>query len=162
MVMTQRDPGAAPGEEPPALAIAADDWRLHLARVWRRCCPRCGARSLFATRFRLAEECPSCGLRFRREQGAMTGQMYLSAAVTEVVAAALVLAVFFLTDWGVGVSLVFGLPVVILFSYWFLPKATGLWVAVEFLTDIGNREAWVGRSMRQSQDPEAAEPQELP
>ena len=75
----------------------------------------------------------------------MTGQMYLSAAVTQIVAALLVLAVFFFTDWGLALSLTVALSVIVVFSYWFLPKASALWVAIEFLTDIGNREAWVAR-----------------
>lgn len=73
----------------------------------------------------------------------MTGQMYLSAAVTEVFAAVLVFLVFFCTDWSPAVSIAVGVPIVVGFSYWFLPKAMALWVAIEFMTDIGNREPWV-------------------
>lgn len=107
-------------------------------------CPRCGRGALFRSRFRLHERCPACQLLYRREDGAMTGQMYLSAAVTEIVAALLVMFVFLLTDWGPGVSIAVGLPLVIGFSYWFLPKAMALWVAVEFLTDLANHEPWTG------------------
>jgi uncharacterized protein (DUF983 family) len=118
-------------------------WRTYLVRVLARRCPRCGEGRLFATRFRLASSCEHCGLVYRREQGGMTGQMYLSAAVTEIVAAVLVLLVFYLTDWGTALSLGILLPVVLVFSYWFLPHSMALWVAVEYMTDIGNREHWV-------------------
>jgi uncharacterized protein (DUF983 family) len=118
------------------------EWRTFVARAWRGRCPRCGEGALFRARFRLAEACPACGLRFRRESGAMTGQMVLSAAVTEVFAAVLVLAVFWLTDWGPVTSIAVGLPLVVGFCYWSLPRFMALWVAVEFMTDVANREPW--------------------
>jgi uncharacterized protein (DUF983 family) len=118
-------------------------WRRYLARVLARRCPRCGEGQLFRSYFRLAERCSRCTLVYRREQGGMTGQMYLSAAVTQLFAAALVLAVFAGTDWGPGLSIAVLVPPVLLFSYWFLPKAMALWVAIEFMTDVSNREPWI-------------------
>jgi hypothetical protein len=59
-----------------------------------------------------------------------------------------VLLVFFLTDWGPATSIAISVPVIIVFSYWFLPRSMALWVAVEFMTDVGNREEWVRRSDR--------------
>jgi uncharacterized protein (DUF983 family) len=119
------------------------DWRTYLRRALSRRCPRCGVGPLFRGTFRLHDSCSECSLVFRREAGSMTGQMYISAAVTEVFAAILVLLVFFCTDWGPAVSIAVGVPIVVGFSYWFLPKAIGLWVAIEFMTDVGNREPWV-------------------
>jgi len=121
---------------------ATPHWREVLRRVLRRNCPRCGEGELFSSRFKLHSECSRCGLVYRREQGAMTGQMYLSAVVTEIFAALLVIAVFVLTDWGPALSIAVGVPIVVLFSFWVLPKATALWVAVEYITDVGNREPW--------------------
>lgn len=70
----------------------------------------------------------------------MTGQMYLSAAVTEVFAAVLVLALWFLTDLSTPQALALGLPLVAGFSYLVLPFSMGVWVAVEFLSDrVGER-----------------------
>jgi len=37
---------------------------------------------LFEGYARLKQQCDACGLVFRREQGAMTGSMYMSAVVT--------------------------------------------------------------------------------
>ena len=119
------------------------DWKTFVRRVWSKHCPRCGEGELFASRFKLTESCTECGMGYRREQGSMTGQMYLSSVVTEIFAGLLVLVVFFGTDWSTGTSIAVGLPIVILFSYWFLPKSMGLWVAIEFMTDIGNGESWV-------------------
>lgn len=138
-------PVPGPGEGPrgapvPGAPAARPSLRAIVARVWRRTCPRCGAGSLFASTFRLAPACARCELVFRREPGAMTGQMYLSAAVTEIVAAALVLLVWIATDWGTATSLSVSIPLVVGFSYWFLPKAMALWVGIEFLTDVGNRD----------------------
>ena len=65
-----------------------------------------------------------------------------TAAVTEVVAALLFLGVWAFTDWGAGLALTVTLPVMLGFAYWFLPHAMALWVAVEYLTDRGNREPW--------------------
>ena len=120
------------------------DWRSMLRRVLARRCPRCGEGELFQSRMKLAQKCEHCELVYRREDGAMTGQMYLSAVVTEIFAALLVLAVFFGTDLGPAISIAIGLPLVIVFSFWFLPKAMALWVGIEFLTDSVNREPWAG------------------
>ena len=129
-----------PGDPPP---LTNADWRRFVKRAWQRRCPRCGSGALFERRFRLAQSCSDCDLVFRREAGAMTGQMYLTAVVTEILAALLVLAIFFGTDWGTGLSIAVAVPLVLGFSYWFLPRGMALWVAVEFMTDVGNREPWV-------------------
>lgn len=119
-------------------------WRRYVARALRRRCPRCGGGALFRSTFRLRRACASCGLVFRREPGALTGQMYLSAAVTQIFAAALAVGLFLLTDWSTALALAVGIPLAAAFSYAFLPYAMALWVAVEFMTDVGNRDPWVG------------------
>jgi uncharacterized protein (DUF983 family) len=125
-----------PGPEPAAPRTA-------LARGFRGVCPRCGEGALFARWARPRPACAACGLVYRREQGAMTGSMYLSAVATELLAAALVLGIFFATDWSPALSLAVSVPIVLVFSAWWLPRSIGLWVAVEYLTDVGNREPWV-------------------
>ena len=64
-----------------------------------------------------------CGLRapLPPRGGAATGSMYISAAVTEVFAAAVALGLFFLTDWSVTTGLLVGGPLVLCFCYAFLP-----------------------------------------
>lgn len=131
----------ATGGPPP---LSNDQWRAFVARAWRGRCPRCGRSPLFERTFRLRPSCETCGLVYRREPGAMTGQMVLSAAVTEILAGALVLVVFFCTDWSAATALWVCVPAVTVFCYWFLPKAMALWVAVEFMTDLGNRDPWAG------------------
>lgn len=118
-------------------------WRICLARVLHKRCPQCGEGRLFETYARLQRSCSACGLIYRREQGAMTGSMYLSAAVTQLFGAAVIAAVWLLTDWGALVSIAIGVPIVSIFCVWFQPYSMALWVAIEYLTDAGNRESWV-------------------
>jgi len=123
-------------------AITNKDWKSYIARVWQRKCPRCGNGDLFISRTKLAAACDSCSLRYRREQGGMTGQLYLAAVITQIFAASMVGIIFIFTDWTPAFSIPFGLTILALFGYWLLPKTTALWVCIEFMTDVGNREKW--------------------
>ena len=127
------EPGASP----------AAGWRLTLLcrGLWRRC-PQCGEGRLFSGFARLSESCAECGLVFRREPGAQTGSMYLCAAVTEVFAAGVAVGLFLLTDLSVPAGLTLGVPLVLAFSYTFLPQAMSLWTAVEYTIDLSNGESW--------------------
>jgi len=53
-----------------------------LGRALRRRCPRCGAREIFRSYFELKDHCPSCGLRFEREQGYWVGSMIIVTTIT--------------------------------------------------------------------------------
>ena len=66
----------------------------------------------------------------------------LSAAITELFAALLIVVVFLFTDWSPWTSVAVGLPAVAVFAYWSLPRFSALWVAIEYLTDRGNQEPW--------------------
>src|SRR5688572_9065264 len=111
---------------------ALSDRLLFVRRALRRRCPQCGEGQLFRRFARLHERCPVCGLVFRRESGSQTGSMYLSAAVTEIFAALVALALFFFTDWSTTVALTVGAIAVIGFSYSFLPTSMALWTAIEY------------------------------
>lgn len=91
----------------------------------------------------MRKSCPECGLVFRREHGAQTGSMYLTAAVTQVFAAAIAGGIFLLSDWSVALSLGVSIPAVLGFCLWFLPHSQCLWCGVEYLTDLHNGESWV-------------------
>jgi uncharacterized protein (DUF983 family) len=116
--------------------------RLVFARVLRRRCPQCGEGELFAGFARLEKACQRCGLVFRREQGAQTGTMYLTAAVSEVFAAALILLFWWGFDWTPAVFVLVTAPLVLAFSVFFLPVAQALWVGVEYATDLEGHEPW--------------------
>jgi len=113
-----------------------------LLRVVRSCCPQCGRGRLFDRWAHLRERCGHCGLIYRREDGAELGSMYLGATVSQAFAALVFFAVYFFTDWSRAVSLAVGLPIVVAFCYGFLPMSMAIWTAVEYLTDVANREWW--------------------
>lgn len=117
-------------------------WRLCFGRVVRKRCPQCGVGELFVRYAKLEERCPHCGLIYRREQGAGTGSMYLSATVTEIFTALLIAFMVIGTDWGTATGLAVGIPIVVLFAYAFQPYSMALWVAIEYLTDVGNGDWW--------------------
>lgn len=72
----------------------------------------------------------------------MTGQMYLSAAVTELFAVLLIGVIWLGTDWGPGLSLAVAVPLAVAFAFAFLPVASALWAAIEYLTDVASGEPW--------------------
>ena len=118
-------------------------WKLPiLRRVLRRRCPQCGLGPLFQAYGRLRASCPDCGLVYRREPGAQTGSMYLSAAVTQVFAAGVIAVLVLTTDWGFWPSIAVGGPVVLGFCLVFLPWSQALWTGVEYATDLHNGEPW--------------------
>lgn len=56
-----------------------------VATVWRgarRRCGRCGGRKLLDGWFRLEEHCPTCGYRFKREEGFFTGVFLVNFGMT--------------------------------------------------------------------------------
>ncbi len=113
-----------------------------LGRALRHACPQCGRGRLFERWARLRERCEHCGLVYRREDGAELGSMYLGATVSQSFAALVCFALYFLTDWSQGLSLAVGVPVVVAFCYASLPLSMALWTAVDYLTDVSNREWW--------------------
>lgn len=115
---------------------------LFTRRAWRHRCPQCGEGRLFRGYARLEAQCRVCGLVFRRESGSQTGSMYLCAAVTELFAAAVAIAMFLLTDWSVGFGFSVGAVCVLTFSFVFLPISMASWVAVEYAVDVSNGERW--------------------
>lgn len=72
----------------------------------------------------------------------MTGSMYLSAIVTELFAALLVIGIFFGTDLDPLPSIAVALPLLLGFAYGWLPRSIALWTAIEYATDVANGEPW--------------------
>ncbi len=112
-------------------------------RVWTLRCPRCGSKGVFQRYAKLHEACPTCDHRFRREQGAQTGSMYLTAAVNQVFAAIVILVVFTSTDWSTTRQIAVSLSVVLVVCAVFLPFSQTLWAGFEYVTDRINAEPWV-------------------
>ncbi len=113
-----------------------------LKRAITRRCPQCGAETLFRGYARLRPDCPACGLRFRREQGAQTGSMYVSAVVTELFAAFLIAVLWLCFDWSTARFIGVSVPLVLVFSLAALPLSQALWVGIEYVTDLEAGEPW--------------------
>ena len=56
-----------------------------LRRALRLRCPRCGDGPLFRGLVQMHDECPACGLSFRREPGFYLGSIYLNYGATVIV-----------------------------------------------------------------------------
>lgn len=97
---------------------------------------------LFRAYARLARECADCGLVYRREPGAQTGSMYLTAIASELFAALLILVFWWRFDWTPLAFVLVTAPLVLAFCVVLLPIAQALWVAVEFTTDLEGGEPW--------------------
>jgi uncharacterized protein (DUF983 family) len=128
------DPGADDHERPAPRLREASTFRV-LVRGARKRCPRCGERRIFDGWFTLASRCPTCDLRFEREEGGFLGAMALNYTV----------AIFFwLIVMAVGIALtvpvvpvapllVASIGVLTVVPVWFYPRSKTLWAAVEFL-----------------------------
>ncbi len=119
-----------------------DLWWSLMKRALSKRCPQCNQGRLLAGYASLRESCDHCGLIYRREQGAMTGSMYVTAVVTEIFAMLLVVLMYFFTDWGKAVALPVGLSLTLIFCVLCMPFAMVFWVGVEYFTDLRNGEKW--------------------
>jgi uncharacterized protein (DUF983 family) len=106
-----------------------------LLRGARRRCPVCGRGRIFSGFLALRRDCPACRWVVEREPGTVTGSMYLVAIFTQIFAVALWLALQF-TDWSVGLQLALALPLLAVLSLLSLPVSKGLWVGLEYYTDV--------------------------
>ena len=68
--------------------------------------------------------------------------MYLTAAVSEVFAAALIFLFWWAFDWTPLVFVLVTAPLVLGFCAFFLRVAQALWVGVENATDLQSHEPW--------------------
>ncbi len=104
-----------------------------LGRALRKRCPRCGGSNIFRTFGELHTDCPTCGLRFEREQGYWVGSMIINTIVTfGLLIAVLVGGMLILwpdvpwTPLFIATLLVAGLTPVL-----FHPRSRTVWMAIE-------------------------------
>jgi len=72
--------------------------------IFRQLCPRCRTGRIFRSSiFRgypeIHEYCPTCGLKFEREEGYFLGAMYISYGLALVTIAAFAALLWVLTNW---------------------------------------------------------------
>ena len=106
-------------------------WRSNglkrLAAIVKQRCPRCLHGQVFATLFRMHEQCPVYRLRFEREPGYFTGAMYLSYGVAIIATAPVWLIMAWLGRSLGEVPLVIG-PLLVVGSPWLFWYARVLWL----------------------------------
>lgn len=96
-------------------------------------CPRCGAGPLFRSFFSMYPNCPSCDLRFEREQGYFVGAIYVNYGATAII----MIAGFFWLDRFINLSLgqqlilwtLFGIS----FPLLFFRYSRSLWLSLDYI-----------------------------
>lgn len=140
-------PSSAPG--PPRASRA-------LARGTVKRCPRCGGGRLFDGWFRLKERCPTCGYRFKREEGFFTGVFLVNFATALALMWVFLIAYFVWraaadSDGPLWPALAASLGIALLTPVVFYPFATTIWAALDLLmrplepSEIAEADAAVGR-----------------
>jgi uncharacterized protein (DUF983 family) len=113
-------------------------WRSNglkrLAALVQQRCSRCLQGQVFATLFRMHDQCPVCGLRFEREPGYFTGAMSLSYGVAIVGTAPVWLMMAWLGRSLAEVLLVIG-PLLVLGCPWLFRYARVLWLHLDQAVD---------------------------
>jgi len=54
-----------------------------------------------------------------------------------------VIVIWLCTSWTVTTSLLVSIPILVAFTFWWLPRSMALWSATEYATDVLNGERWV-------------------
>jgi len=110
-------------------------WPVLVRRGLRRQCARCGGGSVFVSRWRLKDRCPTCGYLFRREPGFFLGAWFINFMVLELLHFAMVMAFIVWKSanptaglvWplGLAVATAFLVPIV------FYPWSQTLWAGID-------------------------------
>jgi uncharacterized protein (DUF983 family) len=126
-----RGTGEEVGDEEQQVALARR--RVLVGRAMRRRCPVCATGHIFNGWFHLRDRCPGCGLRFRREEGQMSGDLGINVIVSFGALLVTLLAVSLLT-WPnlpavplivASLAIVLGGPVA------FYPYSKMLWLVID-------------------------------
>jgi uncharacterized protein (DUF983 family) len=105
-----------------------------LKRALTKRCPYCGGGRIFANYFSLKELCPTCEVRFEREDGYFLGGYAVNLVVSESIALGLALWLLFGTDLrnlpllgqeAIAVGLAIGFPLLL------FPYSRTFWMALD-------------------------------
>jgi uncharacterized protein (DUF983 family) len=104
-----------------------------LGRALRLRCPRCGGGAIFAGFGTTKDTCPTCGLRFERQEGFWVGAVAVNTVATIVVFAAVFVGWIVFT-WPEPPWTAIGIGVValnIVFPIVFYPWSKTIWLAID-------------------------------
>ncbi|MCC7022666.1 MAG: DUF983 domain-containing protein [Thermomicrobiales bacterium] len=105
-----------------------------LGRALTRRCPYCGGGHIFANYFVLKDHCPTCGVRFAREEGYFLGAYAVNLVVSEFLGLGLAIWIVFKTDiqhQDLVVQMLIAVALVIAFPVFLFPYARGIWMALD-------------------------------
>ena len=94
-------------------------------------CPRCGVGRLYAKPFKMFDDCPTCNLRFEREQGYFIGAMYINYAATVAIAVPGYLLLDAFTSLTINYQLALWVPFAVIFPLLFFHHARSLWLVLD-------------------------------
>ena len=107
-----------------------------MRRAFTRRCPYCGSSGVYEGFLGLRERCPSCGVRFEREEGYFLGAYALNLVVAELLGLGLAIILIFKTDlrhldliWqeAIAVALAVAFPLVL------FPFSRTVWIALDLV-----------------------------
>ncbi len=104
-----------------------------LASGIRLKCPRCGTGSLYAKPFHMRVNCPSCGLKFEREQGYFVGAIYINYAATIAIAVPGFFILDVLAKLTIDQQLAIWVPFAVIFPLLFFHHSRALWLVLDHL-----------------------------
>jgi uncharacterized protein (DUF983 family) len=107
-----------------------------MGRALTRRCPYCGGSGIYKGYFDLQASCPTCGVRFEREEGYFLGAYALNLIVAEFLGLGLALALIFKTalrDAGLLWQEVVAVSLAVAFPLIFFPFSRTVWIALDLV-----------------------------
>ena len=100
-----------------------------------RHCPNCGGGHLFVHWFRMVERCPTCGIKFEREEGFFLGAFLINFAIGEGLIAVLLFGYVILLsankDVSVPAFIAAGIAMSVVATLFFYPFSKTVWSALD-------------------------------
>lgn len=135
---------AGPAPWPNLPTEAGRRFRVLLSRMLRRRCPYCGGGNIFSNYWSLKPICPTCEVRYEREEGYFLGAYAVNLVVSESIALGLALGLLFgtgLRDAPLLQQEIIAIGLAVLFPVVLFPYSRGLWMAIDLmLNPPGPRE----------------------
>src|SRR5690348_4443157 len=104
-------------------------------RGMARHCPNCGGGHLFVHWFRMVERCPTCGIKFEREEGFFLGAFLINFGIGEGLIAVLLFGYVILLSANQNVSvpafIAAGIAMSVVATLFFYPFSKTVWSALD-------------------------------